>query len=173
MRHRINPRIRSTIAVVLVVILDQATKLYIRDTFSETDLVPVIRGIFNIVHAENAGAAFSMLAGASSLIRQVVLLGLPAFVLSVIALLLWSSPDSKRSIAWGMNSPLMRPGLTLIFAGALGNLIDRAFRGTVTDFIQVFIGTYEFPSFNVADTVINIGAGLLLIDLLRTRKTIT
>lgn len=156
---------------MLLVLLDQATKIYIREAFSDADELTVIRRIFNIVHAENPGAAFSMLADASPLIRQLVLLGLPAFVLAVIALLLWSSPDSRRSIAWGMNSPLMRPGLTLIFAGALGNLIDRTFRGTVTDFIQVFIGTYEFPSFNVADILINIGAGLLLIDLLRTRKT--
>jgi signal peptidase II len=170
LRHRINPRFRSALAVALLVLCDQATKLYIREHFSEVDLAPVVRGIFNIVHAENPGAAFSMLAEASSLVRQLVLLGLPAFVLSVIGLLLWSSPHSTRSIAWGMNSPLMRPGLTLIFAGALGNLIDRAFRGTVTDFIQVFIGTYEFPSFNVADILINIGAGLLLLDLLRTRK---
>ena len=170
MVHRINPRVRSAIGVVLLVLFDQATKVFIRDTFSAEDLVPVIRGIFNIVHAENAGAAFSMLADASPIIRGLVLLGLPAFVLAVIGLLLWSSPDSKRSIAWDMNSALMRPGLTLIFAGALGNLIDRLFRGAVTDFIQVFIGTYEFPSFNVADIVINIGAGLLVIDLLRTRK---
>jgi signal peptidase II len=168
--NRINPRVRSAIGVVLLLLLDQATKVFIRDRFSADDLVPVIRGIFNIVHAENAGAAFSMLADASPMIRQLVLLGLPAFVLTVIALLLWSSPDSPRSIAWGMNSALMRPGLTLIFAGALGNLIDRVFRGTVTDFIQVFIGTYEFPSFNVADTAINIGAGLLIVDLLRNRK---
>jgi signal peptidase II len=61
-------------------------------------------------------------------------------------------------------------GLTLVFGGALGNLIDRIFRGTVTDFIQVFIGSYEFPSFNVADSAITVGAALLVLELLADRK---
>ena len=64
---------------------------------------------------------------------------------------------------------LMRTALALVFGGALGNLWDRLFRGTVTDFLQFFFGSYEFPSFNVADSMITIGAGLLLIDLWLTR----
>jgi len=67
------------------------------------------------------------------------------------------------------NTPLMRTALALVFGGALGNLWDRVFHGTVTDFLQFFFGSYEFPSFNAADTMINIGAGLLLIDLWLTR----
>jgi signal peptidase II len=66
-------------------------------------------------------------------------------------------------------STLMSIGLSLVFGGALGNLIDRAFRGTVTDFLQFFFGSYEFPSFNAADSAITVGAALLLIDLWRTR----
>jgi signal peptidase II len=61
----------------------------------------------------------------------------------------------------------MATALALVFGGALGNLWDRVFRGTVTDFVQVFIGSYEFPSFNVADSAITVGAVLLAIDLLR------
>jgi signal peptidase II len=62
----------------------------------------------------------------------------------------------------------MRTALALVFGG-LGNLWDRLLRGTVTDFLQFIFGLYEFPSFNVADSMITIGAGLLLIDLWLTR----
>ena len=63
----------------------------------------------------------------------------------------------------------MRVGLALILGGAAGNLWDRIFRGTVTDFLQFFFGQYEFPSFNAADTMITIGAGLLILDLFLTK----
>jgi signal peptidase II len=66
---------------------------------------------------------------------------------------------------------LMATSLALVFGGALGNLWDRVLRGSVTDFVQVLIGSYEFPAFNVADSAITIGAALLLLDLLRNRKT--
>ena len=82
-------------------------------------------------------------------------------------MLLWRNPKQTAAA----NDLLMQWALALVFGGALGNLIDRIFRGTVTDFIQVFIGSYEFPSFNVADSAITIGAGLLILDLLKNRKT--
>jgi signal peptidase II len=162
-----NARLRSAFIVVLLVIFDRVTKLAIQRDFSAFDIFPVIPGILTIVHAENPGAAFSILADASPLIRKVVLIGLSTCVLAIVGVLLWRSPNSPS----GIPESLMRVALTLVFAGALGNLIDRVFRGTVTDFIQVFIGSYEFPSFNVADSAITIGAGLLVIDLLRNRKT--
>ena len=160
-----NPRLRSALIVLGVVVLDRITKLGIQHSFSSIDIFPIIPGIFNIVHAENPGAAFSMLADAPPIIRKLVLIGLSTTVLAIVGVLLWRAPDSPS----GIRGPLTRAALTLVFGGALGNLIDRVFRGTVTDFIQVFIGTYEFPSFNVADSAITIGVGLLVIDLLRNR----
>jgi signal peptidase II len=162
-----NLRLRSGLIVVLLVALDRITKLGIQRSFSEYDMYTVIPGVLNIVHAENPGAAFSMLATAAPIIRKLVLIGLSTLVMVIVGALLWRSPTS----AAGVRDRLMRVGLTLVFGGALGNLIDRVFRGTVTDFIQVFIGSYEFPSFNVADSAITIGAGLLVIDLLRNRKS--
>jgi signal peptidase II len=128
-----NPRLRSAFIVVLLVIFDRVTKLGIQRSFTAADILPVIPGILNIVHAENPGAAFSMLADASPLIRKLVLIGLSTTVLAIVGVLLWRSPNSPN----GIRESLMRVGLTLVFAGALGNLIDRVFRGTVTDFIQV------------------------------------
>jgi signal peptidase II len=64
---------------------------------------------------------------------------------------------------------LVSVGLALVFGGAFGNVWDRLFTGTVTDFLQVFFGSYEFPSFNAADSAITVGAALLLIDLWLTR----
>ena len=84
--------------------------------------------------------------------------------MALIAVMLWRPHHA------GMHDTvLLRIGLSLVFGGALGNVWDRLFRGTVTDFLQVFFGSYEFPSFNAADSAITIGAVLLLIDLWRTR----
>jgi len=77
--------------------------------------------------------------------------------------MLWKPPA-------GMTTPLIRCGLALVFGGAFGNLIDRLFRSTVTDFLQFLFGPYEFPSFNVADSAITIGAAFLLLDMMRQKQ---
>jgi signal peptidase II len=158
-----NWRLRSVLIILAVVVLDWLTKVYIRAHVSMFDMFPVIPGFFNIDHAENPGAAFSMLAGAPPQIRFIALLGFSTIVMVIIGVMLWRASSSE--------SHFMRVGLALVFGGALGNLLDRAFRGTVTDFAQFFFGSYEFPSFNVADSAISIGAVFLLYELWRSRKT--
>jgi signal peptidase II len=155
-------RLRSAIIIFLVVILDRVSKLYIRSHYAEWDITVVIPHIFNIVHAENFGAAFSMLSSAPPLVRAVLLVGVSAIVMTIVGVMLLRLPKNA--------GVLMSTSLALVFGGAFGNLWDRVFRGSVTDFLQVFIGSYEFPAFNVADSAITIGAALLVIDLLRTRK---
>ncbi len=157
-----NQRVRSAIIIFLVVMLDRVSKLYIRSHYAEWDVTVVIPHIFNIVHAENPGAAFSMLASAPPLVRAVLLVGVSILVMTIVGVMLWRLPKNAGA--------LMSISLALVFGGAFGNLWDRIFRGSVTDFLQVFIGSYEFPSFNVADSAITIGAALLVIDLLLTRK---
>jgi len=127
------------------------------------DFHPVIPNVFNIVHIENPGAGFGMLAESHSQWRVVFLVGVSVVVMTAIAIMLWRPRRAAETV-------LLRIGLALVFGGALGNLWDRVFTGTVTDFLQVFIGSYEFPSFNAADSAITIGAGLLLVDLWRTRR---
>jgi len=150
--------------IALVVLIDRVTKVYIRGAFSQWDIVPVIPRFFNIVHTENPGAAFGMLADSTSQWRGIFLVGISLIVMALIAVMLWRPHHA------GMHDTLLlRVGLSLVFGGALGNVWDRLFRGTVTDFLQVFFGSYEFPSFNAADSAITIGAVLLLLDLWRTR----
>lgn len=143
--------------------LDRVTKLYIQANFSPLDTVPVIPGVFNIVHAENPGAAFSMLADAPAAVRRIVLIGLSGLVMAIVAYLLFKPAQQGET-------PVTKLGLTLVLGGALGNMWDRVVTGTVTDFLQVFLGPYEYPSFNVADSAVFCGAVLLLLDLWRGKK---
>ena len=158
-----NLRLRSAIIALAVVILDRLSKVYINRSYAPWDVTVVIPQIFNIVHVENPDAAFSMLAGAPPLLRSVLLVGVSTLVMTAVGIMLWRLP---KNTPW-----LMPTALALVFGGAFGNLWDRVLRGSVTDFLQVFIGSYEFPSFNVADSAITIGAALLAVDLLTTRKT--
>ena len=157
-----NLRVRSATIILLVVILDRLSKLYIRSAYSPWDMTVVIPGIFNIVHAENPFGAFSMLAQAPPLVRALLLLGVSLVVMVIVGVMLWRLP---RNAGW-----LMSTSLALVFGGAFGNLWDRVFRGSVTDFVQVFIGSYEFPAFNVADSAITVGATLLMLELLKSRN---
>jgi signal peptidase II len=161
-----NPRLQSAALIAVIVLLDRLTKIYIRTAFSIVDLKPVIPGFFNIVHTENPGAAFGMLADSPGAWRGFFLVGVSLAVMVVVGIMLWRPPA-------GMTSPWVRTGLALVFGGALGNMWDRIFRGTVTDFLQFFFGSYEFPSFNAADSAITIGAALLVIDMWRTRSLST
>jgi signal peptidase II len=156
-----NARLRCVAIIVGVVILDRMTKIYIQRTFSPWDTKPIIAGFFNIVHAENPGAAFGFLSESTSQWRGVLLVGVSLAVMAIIGRMLFR-PSSK-------NSPLLEVSLALVFGGASGNMWDRLFRGTVTDFLQFFFGSYEFPSFNAADSAITVGACLLLIDVYNNR----
>jgi signal peptidase II len=156
-----NGRLRSIAIIVGVVAVDRITKIYIQRNFSPWDTKPVIAGFFNIVHAENPGAAFGFLAESHSTWSSLLLVGVSLAVMAIIGSMLFR-PSVKKS-------PLLEIALALVFGGAAGNMYDRMFRGTVTDFLQFFFGNYEFPSFNAADSAITIGACLLLIDLWQNR----
>jgi signal peptidase II len=153
-------RLRSVAIIALVVLIDRITKLYIRAHVSPMDLFPVIPGFFNIVHTENPGAAFGFLADSNLQWRRLLLVAVSLVVMAIIGSLLFRLTSNS----------VLQTGLALVFGGALGNMWDRLMRGTVTDFLQFFFGSYEFPSFNAADSAITIGAALLLIDLWRSKN---
>ena len=153
-------RLAALIAAILIVIADHITKLLIRHTMQSFNSISIIPGWLRIVHAENPGAAFGVLAQGNPIVRNIVLIGISGAVLVFVFSALWSRNGAFRS-------PATRYGLALILGGALGNLSDRIVRGTVTDFIEVYHGTWTFPAFNVADSAITVGAALLLFDLIK------
>ena len=160
-----NPRLRTASIAAAVVIIDRVTKMYIRSAFTSWEVTPVISGFFNIVHTENPGAAFGIFADSPSMWSSMLLVAVSLVVIAIIGVMLWRP---RRTPVPAVT--LVSVGLALVFGGALGNAWDRLFRGTVTDFLQFFFGSYEFPSFNAADSAITVGAALLLIDLWRTRN---
>ncbi len=142
-----------------VFLLDRVTKLLIKTQMTALDQVTVIPGFFNIVHTENRGAAFGLFADSNGEWRSFLLIGLSTAVMVLLSVMLW------RPARAGITNALLRIGLSLVLGGAVGNLYDRVVHGAVTDFMQFYFGAYEFPSFNVADSAITIGAGLLLVDM--------
>jgi signal peptidase II len=141
---------------VLVIIADQATKWAIVQWVDLYQKVP-INSFINLTHQRNTGAAFSFLADAGGWQRWFFVV-LASGVSIVIAVWLWRIRNERQT--------LLAAGLALVLGGAIGNLIDRAMQGYVTDFIQVWFGDWAYPSFNVADAGITVGAALLIIDAL-------
>jgi signal peptidase II len=153
-------RLTPLIVATLVVVGDRLSKLEIQHALSSYDSIPIVAGWLRIIHTENPGAAFGMLAEGNPILRSLVLIGVSSLVLLFVAWALWSHRST-------LNSWLSRLGLSLILGGAFGNLYDRVVHQTVTDFIEVYHRGWSFPAFNVADSAITIGAILLLLDLWR------
>ena len=141
---------------VVVVVLDQATKSMILRWVDLYDRIP-INSFINITHQRNTGAAFSFLADASGWQRWFFIV-LATLVSGYILWWLWKIRTESQVI--------LSAGLSLVLGGAIGNVIDRIMLGSVVDFIQVFIGSWPFPSFNIADAAITVGAAFLIIDAL-------
>lgn len=142
------------LVAVLVIVADQGTKWAIVEWVELYDRVP-INSFMNLTHQRNTGAAFSFLAGASGWQRW-FFVALASIVSLIIVVWLWRIRNDGPTI--------LLAGLGLVLGGAVGNLIDRIRLGYVTDFIQVWFGSWPFPSFNVADSAISVGAVLLIID---------
>jgi len=141
---------------VIIVVFDQLTKLAIIRWVELYERVP-ITSFINITHHQNEGAAFSFLADAGGWQRWFFTV-LAAVVSGVIAVWLYRLRSQQYRV--------LSCGLALVLGGAVGNLIDRVRLGYVTDFIQVLIAGWPFPSFNVADAAITVGAAFLIIDAL-------
>lgn len=154
------PRAARFGLAAMILVADRATKHWIETNVSPFDTRVVIPGVFNIVNTQNRGAAFGILNQADGPLRTVFLVGVASAMLVFIGIQLWRLPKS----GWP-DGNLTPVALALVLGGALGNLYDRIWRGSVTDFLQVFIGSYEWPSFNLADSAISVGAVLLMILL--------
>jgi signal peptidase II len=158
---RVPARLRWVWLSLAIVFLDRATKAWIESQTTATWRQEVIHNRVYLVHSTNPGIAFSIFANSTSpWLRDLLILG----ALAIIGVIAWL-------LVKGSNlSSLNAAGLALLLGGATGNLTDRILHGAVTDFIEVFLGSYRWPAFNVADSAITVGAILLILDVLFSRQ---
>lgn len=156
-------RLRWLILTFAVVFLDRVSKAAIDAKTVEGWRHEVVHNFIYLVHSKNTGIAFSVFADSAPWMRYVLISG----SLVVIAILAWylvaGSGISARAAA----------GLSLLLGGATGNVTDRILHGGVTDFFEMWFGSYRYPAFNVADSAITIGAILILLDVVFPRRTAT
>lgn len=154
-----NKLITLSIVSLLVVALDQITKNYILHAYQYGESSDVITNFFNITYVRNYGAAFGMLSKVDASIRDTFFLLMPPFAMAVILIMLKMAP-SKETIR--------KISLCAVFAGALGNYIDRVRFGYVVDFLDFhYYEAYAWPAFNVADMSIVCGvSSLIILELL-------
>lgn len=141
--------------------LDQVTKYLVVNTMPLGYQIPLIQGFFNLVHIHNRGAAFGLLANWSLSFTRVFFIATTGVVVAVVGYLWWRLPAGQWQAGLGYS---------LIITGALGNLIDRVRLGEVIDFLDFYWGGYHWPAFNVADSLVCLGAGLLVWVILREEK---
>jgi signal peptidase II len=149
---------RFEILLVAVVLgADQITKALVRARVPVHDSVTVIAGWLNVTHVRNSGAAFGFLNGVDFPHKQAVVA--LAATAALIGIALYAARVSSHD-------RLARIGLALILAGAIGNLIDRLWLGSVVDFVDVVLGGWHFWAFNVADSAITLGVIAMMIDMI-------
>lgn len=144
----------------LLVVADQVTKNVVAGAVDLYESVPVIRGFFNITRIHNKGAIFGTFSQTNNTLVFALLTAASIAALAFVVYFFFKTPSSDV---------LMKVALTLIAAGALGNQFDRLVRGHVIDFLDFYVGTAHWPFFNVADSCITIGAGLMLVTLFRRK----
>jgi signal peptidase II len=140
-----------------VVLADQTAKALVRSHLPPFDSITIVRGFLDFTHVENAGVAFGLLndvnlpfkAGITAVLAALALLGIGLYARHI------------RRDEW-----IARVGLSLILGGAIGNLVDRLWRGSVIDFVDVNFHGWHFWAFNIADASITVGAVLVFLDLL-------
>lgn len=145
---------------LVVLALDQVTKSLALDRLSPGFPVPVVEGFLSLTLVLNPGLAFGVFSAASPEWLAAVL------SLGALSVLIFFSARLLAGGGW-----LSGLGLGLIFGGAVGNLVDRGRFGAVVDFIDVYWRGYHWPAFNIADSAITVGVGLLAIQVLTARRT--
>ena len=143
---------------VLFALADQVIKQIVGKTFALGDSVAVIPGFFNLVHLRNPGGAFSILDGLPPLWGRLFFI---CATLAALAFVLYLYRTHLPGNLWA------KAGMILVFGGGLGNLVDRVAYGEVIDYLLFYYGQYHWPAFNLADSGITVGVGLMIVDLLR------
>ncbi|HEX2251907.1 MAG TPA: signal peptidase II [Thermoanaerobaculia bacterium] len=147
---------RFLFVALAVVVLDQWTKWLVEIHLPVHSAHPVLPGWFNLVHVRNTGVAFGLFASDTGAATGVLTL-LALVALAAVVFYFWVTPARDR---------LLLSALSLVAGGAVGNLIDRVASGAVTDFLDVYYGTWHWPAFNVADSAISVGITLMVVETL-------
>jgi signal peptidase II len=154
-------RVAAASVAISIFAVDRWSKWMIETHLTPDSVKAVIPGFFNLVRSENSGVAFSMLAEEGGRWHTPALVLLSAVAISILATMLWKIDRLDRPSA---------VGLSLIFGGAVGNVYDRVRSGAVTDFLDFYVSTHHWYIFNLADSAICVGAGLLLLSMFTTRN---
>ena len=152
-------RIFCVLVAVLVFLSDQVTKAMVESSIPEHAVIPILPHCFNLTHIKNAGAAFGLFSNAVAPWKTALLIVVSAALLLIVAGIVWRSCQ----LDWPAGV-----GLALILGGALSNLVDRLRLGRVVDFLDFYLRSYHWPSFNLADSAIVVGAGLLILHIVFT-----
>lgn len=155
---RFNPLI---FGVGLISLLDQYTKYLIRRDMPLYESTPVIRGFFNLTHVSNSGVAFSIGADTQSEWPRYFFILVSGFAILALIVI-------YRDLT--AEDGLLKTAFIMILGGALGNLIDRLMFGKVTDFLDFYWGGHHWPVFNVADSCITIGVGIVLTSWILSKR---
>jgi signal peptidase II len=156
-------RLKAYGAAAAVFALDRLAKWIVEMRFSLADTYTVIPGFFDIVRAQNRGVAFGLFNESTFQWRTTVLVLVSVAAVVVVSAIVWKARQLDPLSLWGF---------ALLLGGAAGNLYDRILSGRVTDFLDVYIRDYHWPAFNVADSALVVGSGLLLLDMLHPKPKV-
>ena len=145
------------IVFLVVIALDQSTKLMIQQTLPLHKTVEIIPGFFNLIHVRNTGGAFGIFGGEKGPVGSVLFVVASLIAVGILVVLFLRVKEHEKTLAFS---------LALLLSGAIGNLLDRLSYGEVIDFLDFHVSLYHWPAFNVADSAISIGIGLMALELL-------
>lgn len=154
---------RLLFVALTVLVLDQWTKWMAEMWLAGRPPVSVVPGFVDLIFVTNTGVAFGLFPSDGRLAGTLLLTALGLGALGIVSVYYWRTDDEQR---------LLLTSLAMVMGGAVGNLVDRVMRGSVTDFIDVYVGSYHWPTFNMADSSISVGIVLMALETLRPRSTV-
>ena len=144
-----------------IIAIDQVTKLSIMQSMRLHESIPIVQDFFSLTYIRNPGAAFGLLAGSSNAFRMVFFGVTSLIALALLGTILFRLPEKD----W-----VGQLSISGVLGGAIGNLIDRLRYGEVIDFLDVYVNSYHWPAFNVADSAISVGVVFLIIHFAFEKK---
>jgi signal peptidase II len=146
--------------LVVILFLDQLTKVIVDRTIPLHESIPVIDGLFSLTYVRNTGAAFGIFAGSHEAFRLPFLILISVIAIGFIFVMLKRLHEREVGLT---------TALAFILGGAIGNLIDRVLHGEVIDFLDFYWSNYHWPAFNLADSFITVGVAITLYFLMRAK----